>query len=105
MGVSYFAETTHRQKFVRFGIKQADRLSHMYLIGKTGVGKSTLLETLARGDLVAGRGFALLIGLEMQPVFGVLDLLNLPNHSFYLKLMIHGAPSKPFSGRTISPHP
>ena len=60
MGVSYFAETTHRQKFVRFGIKQADRLSHMYLIGKTGVGKSTLLETLARGDLVAGRGFALI---------------------------------------------
>ena len=48
---------------------------------------------------------ALLIGREMQPVFGVLDLLNLPNHSFYLKLMIHGAPSKPFSGRTISPHP
>lgn len=32
----------------------------MYVIGKTGVGKSTLLETLARGDLDAGRGFALI---------------------------------------------
>lgn len=60
MDVSYFGETTHRQKFVPFGIKQPDRLSHIYLIGKTGVGKSTLLETLARGDLAAGRGFALI---------------------------------------------
>jgi len=31
----------------------------MYVIGKTGVGKSTLLETLAWQDFTAGRGFAL----------------------------------------------
>ena len=43
-----------------FGIKQADRLSHVYVIGKTGVGKSTLLETFALGDLQTGRGFALI---------------------------------------------
>lgn len=42
------------------GIAQADRLSHMYVIGKTGVGKSTLLEILLRQDIVAGRGFALI---------------------------------------------
>ena len=60
MDVSYFAETNHHQKFVRFGIKQADRLSHMYALGATGVGKSTLLKALAEGDLRAGRGFALL---------------------------------------------
>jgi hypothetical protein len=59
-GVSYFARTTHRNANVCFGIKQTDRLSHMYIIGKTGVGKSTLLETLALQDLKAGRGFALL---------------------------------------------
>ena len=58
-GVSYFGRTNHRNSDVRFGIKQPDRLSHMYLIGKTGVGKSTLLETLARQDFEAGRGFAL----------------------------------------------
>jgi type IV secretory pathway TraG/TraD family ATPase VirD4 len=58
--ISFFAETNSRQKFVRFGIRQVDRLSHMYIIGKTGVGKSTLLETLALGDLEAGRGFALI---------------------------------------------
>jgi len=57
--ISYFARTNHRNTYRRFGIKQADRLSHMYVIGKTGVGKSTLLETLALQDLAAGRGFAL----------------------------------------------
>lgn len=60
MDVSYLGETTFHRKFVRFGIRQADRLSHLYILGKTGVGKSTLLETLASGDLQAGRGFALI---------------------------------------------
>jgi hypothetical protein len=59
-GVSYFARTNFHNRGVRFGIKQADRLSHMYVIGKTGVGKSTLLETLALQDLTQGRGFALI---------------------------------------------
>ncbi len=59
-GISYFAETNFRNRRQPFGIKQPDRLSHTYLIGKTGVGKSTLIETLARQDLEAGRGFALI---------------------------------------------
>lgn len=59
LDVSYFGRTNHRERRVLFGIKQADRLSHMYVIGKTGVGKSTLLETLAWQDFEAGRGFAL----------------------------------------------
>ena len=58
--ISYFAHTNFHGENRRFGIKQADRLSHLYVIGKTGVGKSTLLETLARQDLAAGRGFALI---------------------------------------------
>ncbi|HEY2068299.1 MAG TPA: type IV secretion system DNA-binding domain-containing protein [Rhizomicrobium sp.] len=58
--VSYFARTNFRARNIPFGIKQADRLCHMYIIGKTGVGKSTLLETLALQDLAAGRGFALI---------------------------------------------
>lgn len=56
----YFAETTARARFRPFGIKEADRLSHLYAIGKTGVGKSTLLELLIRQDIAAGRGFALI---------------------------------------------
>ena len=57
--ISYFARTNHHNSRVPFGIKQEDRLSHMYVIGKTGVGKSTMLETLAWQDFEAGRGFAL----------------------------------------------
>ena len=60
MDVSYFGETNHRRSFIRFGIRQADRLSHMYLIGRTGTGKSTLMETLARQDLEAGRGLCVI---------------------------------------------
>lgn len=58
--ISYFARTNARNRRIPFGIRQADRLSHIYIIGKTGVGKSTLIETLARQDLKAGRGFALI---------------------------------------------
>src|SRR4051812_600304 len=58
--VSYFAQTNFHNRRVPFGIKQADRLSHMYVIGQTGVGKSTMLEKMAWQDVRAGRGFALI---------------------------------------------
>lgn len=58
--ISFFAKTNARSSFRPFGIKQSDRLFHVYAIGKTGTGKSTLLETLARGDIAAGRGLAVL---------------------------------------------
>ncbi len=56
--ISYFARTNFRDSNQRFGIRQADRRSHIYIIGKTGTGKSTLLETLALQDIRAGRGCA-----------------------------------------------
>jgi energy-coupling factor transporter ATP-binding protein EcfA2 len=191
--VSYFARTNHRGGSTLFGIKRADRLLHMYVIGKTGVGKSTLLETLvniSKGQLgedsalVLGGFIASTIGLaafsradtdqrrsfflymdefqnfttlmmanmmselrkygvglvlahqylnqldsdvrhavlgnagtlisfrvgaedapflakEFQPTFDVLDLLNLPNYAMYLRLMIDGTPSTPFSATSI----
>ncbi|MCG8607713.1 type IV secretion system DNA-binding domain-containing protein, partial [bacterium] len=58
--ISYFARTNYRDKRQVFGIRQKDRLSHMYIIGKTGTGKSTLLETLIRQDIEAGRGLCFL---------------------------------------------
>lgn len=58
--VSYLGTTNFHRNFVPFGIRQADRFSHVYLIGKTGVGKSTMIEHLARQDLACGRGFALI---------------------------------------------
>ncbi|MDR6624846.1 type IV secretion system DNA-binding domain-containing protein [Caulobacter segnis] len=58
--ISYFGQTVGRGGGRQFGIRQADRRFHMMLLGRTGAGKSSLIELLARGDLAAGRGFALL---------------------------------------------
>ncbi|MEY4440676.1 MAG: hypothetical protein RLY49_302 [Candidatus Parcubacteria bacterium] len=54
--VVYFAETDARNSRVRFGIKQKDRSRHIYVIGKTGMGKSTLLENMAAQDIQQGNG-------------------------------------------------
>lgn len=56
--VTYFAETDARNKRVPFGIKAKDRTRHMYVIGKTGMGKSTLLENMAVQDIKNGEGMA-----------------------------------------------
>ena len=58
--VTFFARTLFRNQRQRFGIKRNDRLSHIYVIGKTGAGKSTLLETMMLQDLGRGEGFTLL---------------------------------------------
>lgn len=56
--ITYFAKTNSRGKEVPFGIKRKDRERHMYIIGKTGMGKSTLLENLAIQDIRNGEGMA-----------------------------------------------
>ncbi|MEX0933165.1 MAG: type IV secretory system conjugative DNA transfer family protein [Candidatus Paceibacterota bacterium] len=56
--VTYFAETDHRNRKTKFGIKAKDRTKHMYVIGKTGMGKSTLLENMAIQDIQNGNGIA-----------------------------------------------
>jgi len=53
-------QTNARSDRRLFGMRQADRLSHVYIIGKTGTGKSTLLENMIRQDFAAGRGAALI---------------------------------------------
>ena len=56
-----FAYVNHRsQRGRRFGIHPADLLRHMLVIGKTGTGKSTLLETLFVAQMEAGHGAGLL---------------------------------------------
>lgn len=56
--VTYFAETDARNKRIPFGIKRRDRSRHMYVVGKTGMGKSTLLENMAIQDIRNGEGMA-----------------------------------------------
>jgi len=58
--ITYFGETDSRNKRVKFGIKAKDRTKHVYVIGKTGMGKSTLLENMAIQDLKNGEGMAFL---------------------------------------------
>jgi hypothetical protein len=54
--ITYFAQTDARGKKIPFGIKAKDRSRHMYVIGKTGMGKSTLLENMAVQDIRNGEG-------------------------------------------------
>lgn len=56
--VTFFARTDARGKNVAFGIKAKDRQRHVYVIGKTGMGKSTLLENMAVQDIQNGEGMA-----------------------------------------------
>jgi DNA helicase HerA-like ATPase len=56
--ITYFGKTNSRGREVEFGIKNEDRLKHIYVIGKTGMGKSTLLENMAVQDIKKGNGLA-----------------------------------------------
>jgi len=56
--ITLFAETNFRNQKRRFGIKTDDRRRHMYVIGKTGMGKTTLMENLILADIYAGHGCA-----------------------------------------------
>jgi len=58
--ITIFAKTDFRNKPTPFGIKRPDRRAHLYILGKTGTGKSTLLEALMLDDARKGFGFALL---------------------------------------------
>jgi Type IV secretion-system coupling protein DNA-binding domain len=55
-----FAETVFRDHVKKFGIRRDDRRKHMYLIGKTGSGKSTLIKNMIIQDIHRGEGLAVL---------------------------------------------
>ncbi len=54
--ITVFAKTNFRNQERVFGIKADDRRRHMYLLGKTGMGKTNLLENLAIQDIQQGHG-------------------------------------------------
>ena len=54
--ISFFAETTFRNLQRKFGIKTDDRRRHMYIIGKTGMGKTNMMENMAIQDIQMGKG-------------------------------------------------
>ena len=54
--ITLFAETNFRHQRKRFGIKRDDRRRHTYIIGKTGMGKTTMLENMIISDIINGEG-------------------------------------------------
>ncbi|MCO5792821.1 MAG: type IV secretion system DNA-binding domain-containing protein [Blastomonas sp.] len=71
----------HRHGDRPFGIRQADRLHHIYAIGQTGTGKSTFLLNLALHDALAGRGFCL-IDPHGDLALALHQHLETPHHYF-----------------------
>ncbi|HEB01417.1 MAG TPA: DUF87 domain-containing protein, partial [Candidatus Portnoybacteria bacterium] len=58
--ITTFAETNFRNQKRKFGIKIDDRRRHVYVVGKTGMGKTVLLENMAIQDIQSGRGIAVI---------------------------------------------
>lgn len=56
--VTYFGRTNFRNQTREFGIKRDDRRRHMYVVGKTGMGKSEMLKNMAIQDINNGNGLA-----------------------------------------------
>lgn len=55
-GVNVFAETDYRGERLQFGLNRRDRSRHFYLLGKTGVGKTTVFKNMIISDILAGDG-------------------------------------------------
>ncbi|MBI3088654.1 MAG: type IV secretory system conjugative DNA transfer family protein [Candidatus Colwellbacteria bacterium] len=53
-------KTNFRNRKVEFGIKADDRRRHIYIMGKTGTGKTTMMENMIIDDILAGRGVGLI---------------------------------------------
>ena len=56
--INFFARTEFRNKEATFGIKRDDRRKHMYVVGKTGTGKSTMIANMAINDMRNREGLA-----------------------------------------------
>lgn len=58
--INPFATTVFRNRQVVYGLERTDRRRHMYVIGKTGTGKSTLLANMAVNDLRNNEGMCII---------------------------------------------
>jgi hypothetical protein len=58
--INFFAQTEFKNKPTNFGIKTVDRRKHVYVIGKTGTGKSTFIANMAINDMRNRRGFCVI---------------------------------------------
>jgi hypothetical protein len=56
--INFFARTEFKNSPATFGLKRDDRRKHLYIVGKTGTGKSTLIANMAINDMKNGEGVA-----------------------------------------------
>ncbi len=96
--VNFIAKTEYKNKMTVFGIKKNDRRRHVYIIGKTGSGKSTLIANMAINDLRNKRGFAII-----DPHGDLCEVLLDYIPSFRINDVVYVDPSK--TDRSISLNP
>src|SRR3989338_2534168 len=60
MDINYFAQLNYRGRDDKFGIRIEDLTRHMYIIGKTGMGKTEILKNMAIQDVLSGRGVGII---------------------------------------------
>ncbi len=58
--INFFAKTEYKNTPTTFGVKKEDRRKHLYVIGKTGTGKSTMIANMAINDMKNGEGMAVI---------------------------------------------
>ncbi|MDD5041215.1 MAG: DUF87 domain-containing protein [Candidatus Peribacteraceae bacterium] len=58
--LTVLGEAVYRGQRSKFGIRLDDRRRHVYILGKTGMGKSTLLENMIFSDIQAGKGVGII---------------------------------------------
>ncbi len=73
IGRTNYVASLEEKKFI-FGIKRVDRKRHLYIIGKSGVGKSKLQELLVRQDIAYGHGVCV-IDPDGELVDGILNFI------------------------------
>ncbi len=56
--INFFARAEYKNRIATFGVKKDDRRKHIYIVGKTGTGKSTLIANMAINDMKNGEGVA-----------------------------------------------
>lgn len=97
--INFFAKAEFKNQHATFGIKRADRRKHMYIIGKTGTGKSTLIANMAINDMRNREGMAVIdphgdlseIILNYVPSYRINDIVYLEpydtSHPFRMNVL------------------
>ena len=96
--ITFFGQTNYRNEKKKFGIKKKDRRYHMYLVGKTGMGKSTLISNMVFSDLKEKEGLCLL-----DPHGDLVEKVLKESRCFRKEDLIYFNPQE--SGKTLAFNP